>query len=179
MPFWSKGKAARRFRLFFATDVHGSEPTFRKFINAGKFYDVDVLVLGGDITGKMLIPIIALGNNTYRATLQSQVHHLQKDDLPEFMARLAKLGFYSSEMSESEYAGLTADPDRIEPPVPGKSQPTPDRLDRLGGRQAGREQPALLCHRWKRRSRSSDPDLEPGGKRTGHSLRGKTGVVER
>jgi Icc-related predicted phosphoesterase len=114
MPFWSKGKAAQRFRLFFATDVHGSEPTFRKFINAGKFYDVDVLVLGGDITGKMMIPIIALGNNTYRATLQSQVHHLQKDDLPEFMTRLAKLGFYSSEMSESEYSGLTADPARIE-----------------------------------------------------------------
>ncbi len=113
MPFWSKSNNARRFRLFFATDVHGSEPTFRKFINAGKFYDVDVLVLGGDITGKMLIPIITLGNNTYRATLQSKLYNLQKDDLPEFMSRLAKLGFYSSEMSEREYAELTDNPDQV------------------------------------------------------------------
>jgi Icc-related predicted phosphoesterase len=113
MPFWSKSSNARRFRLFFATDIHGSEPTFRKFINAGKFYNVDVLVMGGDITGKMLIPIISLGNNTYRATLQSKVYNLQKDDLPEFMNRLAKLGFYSSEMSEREYADLSAHPEQV------------------------------------------------------------------
>ena len=113
MPFWSKNSGARRFRLFFATDIHGSEPTFRKFINAGKFYNVDVLVLGGDITGKMLIPIITLGNNTYRATLQSKLYNLQKDDLPEFESRLAKLGFYSSQMSEREYAELSADPELV------------------------------------------------------------------
>jgi uncharacterized protein len=113
MPFWSKSNSARRFRLFFATDIHGSEPTFRKFINAGKFYNVDVLVLGGDITGKMLIPIITLGNNTYRATLQSKLYNLQKDDLPEFESRLAKLGFYSSEMSEREYAELSDNPGQV------------------------------------------------------------------
>jgi uncharacterized protein len=113
MPFWSKSNPAKRFRLFFATDIHGSEPTFRKFINAGKFYNVDVLVLGGDITGKMLVPIIALGNNTFRATLQSHLYNLKKDDLQEFMIRLAKLGFYSSEMSEQEYQELAADPERI------------------------------------------------------------------
>jgi Icc-related predicted phosphoesterase len=113
MPFWSKSSNARRFRLFFATDIHGSEPTFRKFINAGKFYNVDVLVMGGDITGKMLIPIISLGNNTYRATLQSKVYNLQKDDLPDFMNRLAKLGFYSNEMSEREYAELSAHPEQV------------------------------------------------------------------
>jgi Icc-related predicted phosphoesterase len=113
MPFWSKSSNGKRFRLFFATDIHGSEPTFRKFINAGKFYNVDVLVLGGDITGKMLVPIIALGNNAYRATLQSQIYNLKKDDLPEFQARLAKLGFYSSEMSEREFAELSANPELV------------------------------------------------------------------
>ena len=113
MPFWSKTSPARRFRLFFATDIHGSEPTFRKFINAGKFYGVDVLILGGDITGKMLVPIITLGNGNYRATLQSQHYNMSKDELPEFMHRLAKLGFYSSEMSEREYADLAANPDSV------------------------------------------------------------------
>jgi uncharacterized protein len=37
--------------------VHGSERCFKKFLNAGKFYDVQYLILGGDITGKTLVPI--------------------------------------------------------------------------------------------------------------------------
>jgi len=45
-------------RIFFATDIHGSERAFRKFTNAGKFYGVDALILGGDLTGKMVVPII-------------------------------------------------------------------------------------------------------------------------
>lgn len=44
-------------RLFFATDIHGSDRCFRKFINAGRFYDVDYLIMGGDITGKSLVLI--------------------------------------------------------------------------------------------------------------------------
>jgi Icc-related predicted phosphoesterase len=113
MPFWSKKKNAHRFRLFFATDVHGSEPTFRKFINVGKFYGVDALILGGDITGKLMIPIIDLGNNHYRATLQSHLHNLSNEELPDFNARLGKLGFYSSVMSEQEYAHLVDDPTAV------------------------------------------------------------------
>ena len=53
-----KGRGPTDLRLFFATDVHGSERCFRKFLNAGKFYDVQHLILGGDITGKVLIPIV-------------------------------------------------------------------------------------------------------------------------
>jgi Icc-related predicted phosphoesterase len=79
-------------RIFFATDVHGSEPTFRKFINAGKAYGVDVLILGGDITGKLLTPIIASGNQEFTATLQSSTYTLRgQQELSEFETRLGKL----------------------------------------------------------------------------------------
>jgi Icc-related predicted phosphoesterase len=44
--------------LFFATDLHGSETCWRKFLNAARFYDVDVLVCGGDMTGKAIVPIV-------------------------------------------------------------------------------------------------------------------------
>ena len=44
--------------LFFATDLHGSETCWRKFLNAARFYEVDVLICGGDITGKALVPIV-------------------------------------------------------------------------------------------------------------------------
>jgi Icc-related predicted phosphoesterase len=61
VPFRTRSKTSLRpdtLRLFFATDVHGSDRCFRKFINAGKFYGVQHLILGGDITGKLLIPIV-------------------------------------------------------------------------------------------------------------------------
>ncbi len=76
MPLFSKKEQKKATRLFFATDLHGSERTYRKFINAGKFYDVDVLVMGGDITGKLLIPIIKENNDHYRATLQGRVEEI-------------------------------------------------------------------------------------------------------
>lgn len=44
-------------RIFFATDVHGSERCFRKFLNGAKFYGANVLILGGDVAGKMLVPV--------------------------------------------------------------------------------------------------------------------------
>lgn len=44
-------------RIYFVTDIHGSDRCFRKFLNAGRFYKVDHLILGGDITGKTLVPI--------------------------------------------------------------------------------------------------------------------------
>ena len=49
------------FHLFFATDIHGSETCFRKFLNAGLAYKADVLIMGGDMTGKMLVPLVDLG----------------------------------------------------------------------------------------------------------------------
>ncbi len=45
-------------KIYFATDVHGSEICWKKFLAASKFYDADTLILGGDMTGKVIIPII-------------------------------------------------------------------------------------------------------------------------
>jgi Icc-related predicted phosphoesterase len=39
-------------RVFFATDIHGSETCWRKFLNSGKHYEAKVMILGGDMTGK-------------------------------------------------------------------------------------------------------------------------------
>ena len=45
-------------RLFFCTDLHGSEICFKKFLSAGKVYEVNTVIMGGDCTGKMVIPVI-------------------------------------------------------------------------------------------------------------------------
>jgi Icc-related predicted phosphoesterase len=103
MPLFSKKERKKATRLYFATDLHGSERTYRKFINAGKFYDVDILVMGGDITGKLLIPIIKENNDHYRATLQGRVEKITtQNDLENFITRLGTLGFYHKVMEDED-----------------------------------------------------------------------------
>jgi hypothetical protein len=35
------------FKVFYVTDIHGSEICWRKFLNAGTFYQADVVIVGG------------------------------------------------------------------------------------------------------------------------------------
>lgn len=107
-------KSKKLIRLFFATDIHGSERTYRKFINAGKFYDVNLIVMGGDISGKLMIPIIKEGNSHFRATLQGSVHKIATEsELKELQERIGLLGFYSQIMEEDEYTSLAAHPEAV------------------------------------------------------------------
>ncbi|MCL6544390.1 MAG: nickel-dependent hydrogenase large subunit, partial [Bryobacteraceae bacterium] len=45
-------------RIFFSTDIHGSDVCFRKFLSCAKHLQADALILGGDLTGKMVVPIV-------------------------------------------------------------------------------------------------------------------------
>lgn len=112
---FSKKPKKTATRLFYATDLHGSERTFRKFINAGKFYEVNVIVMGGDITGKLMIPIIKESNGHYRATVQGRVEQIaSQEELEALQARLGILGFYYKTMDEDEFRALQADPKSVD-----------------------------------------------------------------
>lgn len=114
MSFPGRKKAKKLTRLFFATDIHGSERTFRKFINAGKFYDVNVIVMGGDISGKLMIPIIKEGSGNYRATLQGTVRKITTEaELKQLQETVGLLGFYSRIMDEDEYKALAQKPEEV------------------------------------------------------------------
>ena len=114
MTFLGKKKSKKLNRLFFATDIHGSERTYRKFVNAGKFYQVNTIVMGGDISGKLLIPIIQEANGHYRATLQGTVQHVEtEEELKQLQDRIGLLGFYSQIMDEDQYKTLSADPAQV------------------------------------------------------------------
>ena len=107
MAFLFKKSKKNITRLFFATDLHGSEKTYRKFINAGKFYETNVLILGGDITGKLLIPIIKENNGHFRATLQGTVRHVETEaEYNNLIETIGLLGFYYKVMEEEEYKSL-------------------------------------------------------------------------
>jgi len=65
MFFGKGGQKGNKVKILFTSDVHGSDIVFRKFLNAGLMYEVNALVIGGDIAGKALHPIIDLGNGRY------------------------------------------------------------------------------------------------------------------
>jgi uncharacterized protein len=102
-------------RIFFATDIHGSEVCWRKFLNAGKFHKADVLVMGGDMTGKAMVPIVAKAGGGWRLTLQDQEHVLStEDELAAMQKRIADRGYYPIVLSEDEMAAWQADPALVE-----------------------------------------------------------------
>jgi len=82
-------------RIFFTTDIHGSEVCFRKFLNAGKYYKAEVLILGGDITGKMMIPLIKGADGAYTARFMgSDETACTEDEILKLERRIRDSGFY-------------------------------------------------------------------------------------
>lgn len=112
--FWrKKDKAANgEVKMFFASDLHGSNVCFKKFINSAKFYGADVLVLGGDLTGKAVIPIAEQKDGTFLAFQHGQAVQITgRSELDDFVKRQGNIGFYPAVMSEAEYQSLRSDAD--------------------------------------------------------------------
>jgi uncharacterized protein len=100
-------------RLFFATDIHGSDTCWRKFLNSGKHYDADAIVLGGDMTGKALIPVVDSGDGRWYATLLENRHDLNgEDEVQKFEDAVTRRGYYPFRTTPEELRGLQGDEDR-------------------------------------------------------------------
>ncbi|MGO9908319.1 MAG: metallophosphoesterase family protein [Solirubrobacteraceae bacterium] len=108
-----KARKQRGLRIYFATDVHGSERCFRKFLAAAKIYEADALVLGGDIAGKGLVPVTA-ENGSLSATVRGEPVMLPASEQERLYAEINQLGFYPVQMEPEEIAALEEDPAAVE-----------------------------------------------------------------
>lgn len=101
-----------KLKIFFATDIHGSERCFRKFVNAAEFYGVDVLILGGDIAGKAMLPVVEQDDGTFLATHLGRENHLRTEqDAANFEKLTAEAGLYSFRVDQRELAVLESEPE--------------------------------------------------------------------
>jgi Icc-related predicted phosphoesterase len=101
-------------RVFFITDVHGSTRCFKKFLNAAKFYKAGILVLGGDLTGKVLIPIVDQGDGTYRCRFEGNELSLKNSkEVDGVVARAVDAGLYTRIMTRKEFDEVSADPKNV------------------------------------------------------------------
>ena len=96
-------------RIFFATDIHGSEVCWRKFLNAAAFHKADVLIMGGDMTGKAMVPIVAAASG-WEVTLQEQRHTLATEaDVAAMEKRIRDRGYYPVRTTHDEVEAWAAD----------------------------------------------------------------------
>jgi uncharacterized protein len=97
-------------RLYFATDIHGSEVCWRKFLNSGKHYEADIMVLGGDMTGKALVPIVDEGSGRWRASLLENRYNFEsEEEVKEFEEAVRRRGYYPFRTDPDEMAELESD----------------------------------------------------------------------
>ena len=97
-------------RLFFATDIHGSETCWKKFLNSGKRYEADVVILGGDMTGKALVPIVDDGGGKWHATLLENRESLDGEDaVRAFEEAVQRRGYYPFRTTPEELSELAGD----------------------------------------------------------------------
>lgn len=100
-------------KLYFATDLHGSTRCFRKFVNAGRFFEADILIMGGDMCGKALVPIVEAASGRFEVRLSGSVRAVDKDGLAHLCETLVDQGFYPFITTPDEVEGLRSDPVRV------------------------------------------------------------------
>ncbi|MEM1508418.1 MAG: metallophosphoesterase [Thermofilaceae archaeon] len=101
-------------RIFYASDIHGSEVCFRKFINAAKAYKVDVLILGGDITGKVLVPIIEKGGKYFAELGGKKWEAASQAELNTLIRSIRDSGFYTVVLTEDEFLKIKDNPQLVD-----------------------------------------------------------------
>jgi Icc-related predicted phosphoesterase len=109
----NKPKSKKRTRIFFATDIHGSERCFKKFIKAGEFYKADVLILGGDISGKSLIPMIEDNGIWTTIFSGSSYSASSNEELEDVEKKVRAAGFYPYRTNKQEVEELNSNPEKL------------------------------------------------------------------
>lgn len=103
-----------KLRIFFASDIHGSEICFKKFINAAEFYKAQAIILGGDITGKFIIPIFDVGGR-YQAKFANEEYRLDNEnELERFMQKVRDSGYYPYLTTREEWEDMVQDKSKMD-----------------------------------------------------------------
>jgi Icc-related predicted phosphoesterase len=101
-------------RIYYATDLHGSEKCWRKFLATPKYYQADVIIMGGDITGKFIVPIIHMPKGYAEATFLGIKRKLNKEkDIQQLKEMIADTGQYAIDVTPEEFQVYDKDPGQL------------------------------------------------------------------
>src|SRR5581483_9596206 len=100
-------------RLYYASDIHGSDMLWRKFLKAGAFYDVGTLIMGGDLCGKGLAPVLRTNGGWTLPVAGEERHVSDEGELEQLETLVRQSGFYPRRMTVDEFDRLS-DPAALE-----------------------------------------------------------------
>jgi Icc-related predicted phosphoesterase len=103
------GQAVATIELYYASDVHGSEQCWRKFLGAGRFYGVQALIMGGDLTGKAIVPIAESEDGWSATFLGEKKTATTQEQLEELLGAIRYNGMYPWVAPAAEIARHAAD----------------------------------------------------------------------
>ena len=98
--------------IFYAADFHGADVVWKKFINAGRFYGADVLIMGGDLTGKAVVPIVA-GNGSFTVKGLGGEQVVSPDEVAVVEQQIRDKGLYPRRLLPEELEALQGDNDAM------------------------------------------------------------------
>jgi len=102
-------------RIYYTTDLHGSEKCWRKFLATPKYYEADVIIVGGDITGKFIVPIVRRPGGRAEATFMGRKRRLRKEqDIHALKQRISDAGQYPVDMTREEYRDYSENPSQVD-----------------------------------------------------------------
>jgi uncharacterized protein len=132
-------------KIFFATDIHGSETCWRKFLNSAAFYKADLVVLGGDVTGKVMVPIVA-HTGYWLVTLGGEEQRLEtRDELEDVKRQIRNRGSYPAIVTPDELTSLNEEEGAVDRRFTVEMLHTLDRwLDMADGKLKGGEIPCIV-----------------------------------
>ena len=95
----------KQIKIFFVTDIHGSNLCYRKFLNALKVYNVDVGILLGDLTGKVLIPLVEKTGGGWETTLMGAHTEIStQEELEKLKKTIEMMGYYWVHLTRDEFS---------------------------------------------------------------------------
>jgi len=84
-------------------------------LGAARFYEANVLVVGGDITGKEIIAVLEQADGSYSATIQGRPRQAaNKEELEKLEQAISDLGSYPYRTNESEMETLSANKSKLD-----------------------------------------------------------------
>jgi len=87
--------ASKTFRILFVTDLHGSEKCWRKFLEVGNRFKVDCMIAAGDLTGKVIAPIIRIEENLHKCRIFGHEYELHNENEIAIMEqKIRDTGYY-------------------------------------------------------------------------------------
>jgi Icc-related predicted phosphoesterase len=106
----SREAGGETIRVYYASDIHGSDVLWRKFLNAAAAYKASVLIMGGDVTGKVVVPLVEREDG-FHVELFGVSQVVSGEEVEEMEHRIRANGMYPHRMSPEEVARVDALPE--------------------------------------------------------------------